>query len=97
MFVIEGARTQLLKAERQRFLDKEWPDVVASIKRLELDAKALLDGIDHPDSTDEEALPNLCDGQSAACRPQLVPRTTISRWIPNGTKISRFTANCGIV
>ena len=57
MFVIDGARKQLLKAERQRFLDKEWPDVVASIKRLELDTKTLLQamaGGDAPDGGDSE-------------------------------------------
>ena len=42
MFVTDGARVQLLKDERQRFLDKEWPEVVATIARLGLDAKALL-------------------------------------------------------
>jgi len=36
MFVNEGARTKLLKAERQRFLKKEWPLVLATIERLEL-------------------------------------------------------------
>ncbi len=46
MFVTAGARTQLLKDERRRFLDKEWPNVVASMRRLELDPKELLDGID---------------------------------------------------
>ena len=57
MFVIDGARKQLLKAERQRFLDKEWPDVVASIKRLELDTKTLLQamaGGDAPGGGDSE-------------------------------------------
>ena len=42
MFVNEGARTQLLKDERQRFLDKEWPQVLATIERLGLDAAELL-------------------------------------------------------
>jgi GntR family transcriptional regulator len=42
MFVNEGARIKLLKAERQRFVEKEWPDVVATIERLELDAADLL-------------------------------------------------------
>ena len=41
MFVNEGARTMLLKAERQRFLEKEWPAVVATIERLELDVADL--------------------------------------------------------
>jgi len=55
MFVIAGARTQLLKAERQKFIDTEWPAVVATIKRLQLDAKELLDGIDQGTSSDEES------------------------------------------
>ena len=42
MFVNEGAHTQLLKAERERFLDKEWPQVRATIDRLGLDAADLL-------------------------------------------------------
>ncbi len=55
MFVIEGAGTQLLQAERRRFIDKEWPNVVATIKRLRLDTKELLDIIDQGTSTDEES------------------------------------------
>lgn len=42
MFVNDGARAKLLKAERQRFLEKEWPQVVAMIDRLGLDASELL-------------------------------------------------------
>ena len=42
MFVTDGARRQLLKDERQRFLNKEWPNVVATIHRLGLDTAALL-------------------------------------------------------
>jgi len=42
MFVNEGARDKLLHAERRRFLEKEWPKVVATIKRLGLDANELL-------------------------------------------------------
>jgi len=42
MFVNEGAKDKLLHAERQRFLHKEWPKVIASINRLGLDAKELL-------------------------------------------------------
>jgi len=42
MFVNPGARTKLLKAERQRFLDKEWPKVLATIERLGLDETELL-------------------------------------------------------
>ena len=43
MFVNEGARVQLLKAERERFLDKEWPLITATIERLGLDAAELLE------------------------------------------------------
>jgi GntR family transcriptional regulator len=42
MFINDGARTQLLKNERQRFIEKEWPTVVATIKRLGLDIDDLL-------------------------------------------------------
>ncbi|MGH8166763.1 MAG: GntR family transcriptional regulator [Woeseiaceae bacterium] len=42
MFVTEGARKNLLKDERQRFIDKEWPKVTATIERLGLDAEDLL-------------------------------------------------------
>jgi DNA-binding transcriptional regulator YhcF (GntR family) len=42
MFVNDGARTKLLKAERQRFLDKEWPLVLSTIERLDLDVTDLL-------------------------------------------------------
>jgi len=42
MFINEGAQKLLLKAERQRFLEKEWPKVVATIERLRLDVADLL-------------------------------------------------------
>jgi GntR family transcriptional regulator len=42
MFVNEGARKNLLKAERQRFLEKEWPKVLATIDRLGLNETELL-------------------------------------------------------
>jgi GntR family transcriptional regulator len=42
MFVNEGAQVQLLKAERERFLEKEWPQIQATIERLGLDAGELL-------------------------------------------------------
>jgi GntR family transcriptional regulator len=42
MFVMAGAQQQLLKDERQRFLKTEWPQVLASIERLGLDAATLL-------------------------------------------------------
>jgi GntR family transcriptional regulator len=51
MFVTDGARVQLLKDERQRFLEKEWPQVAATIERLGLDAQALLDTVKPTDDS----------------------------------------------
>lgn len=42
MFVTAGARDRLLKDERSRFLDKEWPQVRATIDRLGIDLETLL-------------------------------------------------------
>jgi len=42
MFVNEGAQSKLLQAERARFVEKEWPMVLATIKRLGLDTDSLL-------------------------------------------------------
>ena len=43
MFVNAGAGAALLKDERQRFLDDEWPRVLASIHRLGLSVTDLLE------------------------------------------------------
>ena len=43
MFINAGARNLLLAGERQKFLDEEWPRVQATIQRLGLDTKELLD------------------------------------------------------
>jgi GntR family transcriptional regulator len=53
MFINVGARALLLSAERQRFLQDEWPRVHATIKRLGLSAEELLGGDGRP-GTDEE-------------------------------------------
>lgn len=42
MFINDGAHKQLLKDERKRFIEKEWPKVVETINRLGLDPDALL-------------------------------------------------------
>ena len=42
MFVTDGARQRLLKDERERFVEKEWPKVLETIDRLGLDAAELL-------------------------------------------------------
>lgn len=51
MFVTEGARKNLLKDERQRFIEKEWPKIAATIDRLGLDVEALVAGVNQPDSS----------------------------------------------
>ena len=43
MFINEGARRLLLKGERQKFLGEEWPRIHATIQRLGLTPKELLD------------------------------------------------------
>jgi GntR family transcriptional regulator len=42
MFVKDGARNLLLRGERQKFLDDEWPRIHATIQRLGLSAEELL-------------------------------------------------------
>ena len=42
MFVKDGARAALLRDERRRFLEDEWPEVLERIERLGLDVAELL-------------------------------------------------------
>lgn len=42
MFIIEGASENLLASERERFIREEWPAMLERIRRLGLDAAALL-------------------------------------------------------
>jgi GntR family transcriptional regulator len=42
MFVNTGARERLLEAERQKFVEEEWPRVFARIQRLGLKTSELL-------------------------------------------------------
>ncbi len=51
MFVTDGAQKQLLKDERQKFIEKEWPQIVATITRLGLEADQLLREIDAKQSS----------------------------------------------
>ena len=43
MFVNEGAQKQLLRDERQRFVEQDWPRILETIDRLGLSASELLD------------------------------------------------------
>jgi GntR family transcriptional regulator len=61
MFINAGARKLLLKGERLKFLEEEWPRVRANIQRLGLTAEELLDGTERrsPDgSTPKAAAPD---------------------------------------
>jgi GntR family transcriptional regulator len=51
MFVTDGARTQLLKDERTRFINKDWRVVAAKITRLGLSTAELLSEIDETSSS----------------------------------------------
>jgi GntR family transcriptional regulator len=44
MYVKSGARNLLLRGERQKFLDEEWPRIHETIQRLGLSAEELLNG-----------------------------------------------------
>ena len=44
MYVKSGARNLLLRGERQKFLDDEWPRIQETIQRLGLSAEELLNG-----------------------------------------------------
>ena len=48
MFVKSGARAQLMTGEREKFLTEQWPQVLATIRRLGLDARELLMRTDAP-------------------------------------------------
>ena len=54
MFVNAGAQKQLLKDERQRFIETEWPQVRATIERLGLDAATLLESSQGTDDTGDK-------------------------------------------
>jgi GntR family transcriptional regulator len=44
MYVKLGARNLLLREERQKFLDEQWPRIQETIQRLGLSAEELLNG-----------------------------------------------------
>ena len=67
MYVSDGARRQLLSGERERFLNEEWPQVLAVINRLGFSAAELFAQIPaatHPASPPRKPMP-----ASSAARP----------------------------
>ena len=51
MFISPGARDQLLHAERQKFLADQWPEIRATIQRLDLVQELLGDQAAAPTSS----------------------------------------------
>ncbi len=49
MYVTDGARAALLKSERERFLNEEWPLLSARLERMGLDLETLLAKAAKPD------------------------------------------------
>ena len=49
MYVTEGARSALMKSERERFLSEEWPSLYARLTRLGLTLKQLMEETRHHD------------------------------------------------
>ena len=50
MYMSTGARSLLLEGERERFLNEQWPQVLATIRRLGLKPEQLLNGAGRPAS-----------------------------------------------
>ena len=55
MYVVQGARNLLLKGERQRFVDEEWPKIFATIQRLGLKPSDLLAAESNTKKSGEDA------------------------------------------
>ena len=54
MFVLEGARKALMKDERQSFLNEQWPEIVATMRRLNLEPGDLLSRVPEAASSGED-------------------------------------------
>jgi GntR family transcriptional regulator len=67
MFINVGARDLLLRGERQKFLEEEWPRVQATIQRLGLKAEELLNGAGH--STLSGAAREVADPDATSAKP----------------------------
>jgi GntR family transcriptional regulator len=42
MFFVAGARTALVAQARQQFIEREWPEIVATVRRLGIDWSELI-------------------------------------------------------
>ena len=66
MFVNEGARSLLMQAERQKFLEEQWPRVYATIQRLGLKAEELLNADNRQRSADTASADSVSAGSPSA-------------------------------
>jgi GntR family transcriptional regulator len=66
MFVKEGARSLLLKGERQKFLAEEWPRIFATIQRLGLTPEDLLNGSGKRQPLSKTGSPETASSEDAA-------------------------------
>ncbi len=64
MFVSDGARRALMKGERQRFLEDEWPKVAATIQRLGFSVEELLEAAQSAPTPEPTTLAPARAGQS---------------------------------
>lgn len=64
MFINSGARILLLRAEREKFLNEEWPRVHAAIQRLGLKPEELLNGNGAAPSSPGAGQPESTDSNS---------------------------------
>lgn len=64
MFVSDGARRALLKGERQRFLDDEWPKVAATIQRLGFSVPELLEAAQNAPAPEPTTLTPVRDARA---------------------------------
>jgi len=67
MFVAPGAGSALMKDERSRFLEQEWPRVRATIQRLGLSTEELLSR--EPSGPATPPLPTRSGGESSTTNP----------------------------
>jgi GntR family transcriptional regulator len=64
MFVKTGARDLLLRGERQKFLEEEWPRVYATMQRLGLKPEELLDAAKNGNSSKGTSAKNSAEQQN---------------------------------
>lgn len=52
MFILKGAKNNLLNTEQKKFLEHDWPEIIKRISRLGLDVKKLIE-TSHADNSSQ--------------------------------------------